>query len=151
MNPPTTITLRAYIAAHQPASDCDFDSIATGLANELAGWERPSPCTAMQQFLWECSWRAKASVLRADAMIAALNATEIKAAADTSPLFKAWCEAWAAKRAETRAQVAEAALADSKEVESGLREYTSKLHYASTRLPEKENAEFWIRVKNGQP
>jgi len=176
------ISLRAFLAAHgpEPSSDYDSDPITTGLANELAGWECPRPCTYLQGFLWECAWRAKARVLRADALIAALNATESKAAAYTSPLLKAWNEAsvecqesWgiagraetraqvaedavleaqlAAKRAETRAQVAEDALANSKVEEARLRLYIDKLRKAGDDYGRDEDGKWWAKIRNEQP
>ena len=143
------ISLLAYIAAHDPAPSSDYDSAS--LASELAGCERPNPCTVMQGFMWENAWRAKASVLRAKALVAALNATESKAAADTSPLFKAWCEALAAKRAETRAQVAEDRLLDARKVEIRLRRYIRKLQAAGDDLGRDEDSKWWSKVRNEQP
>ena len=85
MNPsPPTITLRAYLASRETLSDLDHNPDYPPVT---PSFNTPKE---VEHVIWDSAWRAKIKLARADALIAALNATEIKHVAYTSPLLALW-------------------------------------------------------------
>lgn len=68
------ISLLEYFAARETLSDFDHprSDISMSIAVELAG-PKPTFCSAKETFEWEAKWRSAIRIIRAKAMIEALE------------------------------------------------------------------------------